>query len=65
MSEGNMPEPDRYSVERVEVADSLDVALQEHLNGGSTHSWQLVGVLQDPASDGVLLVWDTEKMISG
>ncbi len=65
MSQGNMPEPDRYSVEHVEVADSLDVSLQEHLNGGSKNSWQLVGVVQDPKGNGVLLVWDTEGMISG
>ena len=65
MSEGNMPEPDRYSVEHIEPAENFDAELQEHLNEGSKSSWQLVGAIQDPNGEGVLLVWDTEGMISG
>jgi hypothetical protein len=65
MSQGNMPDPDRYSVERVEKSENFDVTLQEQLNTGSKNSWQLVGVVQDPNGESVLLVWDTEGMISG
>lgn len=65
MSQGNMPDPDRYSVDHLEVADNFDVSLQEHLNEGSRNSWQLVGLVQEPNGNGVLLVWDTEGMISG
>lgn len=65
MSEGNMPEPDRYSVEHLETVENFDVTLQEQLNEGSKNSWQLVGVVQNPNGEGVLLVWDTEGMISG
>ena len=65
MSQGNMPDPDRYSVEHVEKTDNFGVTLQEQLNEGSKNSWQLVGVVQDPKGESVLLVWDTEGMISG
>ena len=65
MSEGSMPDADRYSVEHVEAAAEFDVALQEKLNAGSRNSWRLISVVQNPAGEGVLLVWDLEGMISG
>lgn len=62
---GNIPEADRYSVEHVETSTNFDVALQEKLNEGSRRSRRLIGVVQDPAGEGVLLVWDLEGFISG
>jgi hypothetical protein len=40
--------------------------LQEAINEGARHSWKLIGVTQDPTSDGgVILVWDTSGFFSG
>ncbi|HZY66267.1 MAG: hypothetical protein M3N10_02325 [Actinomycetota bacterium] len=70
MSEQNneqMPEPDRYSVEYVELDGEGDtsVTLQNVLNEGSRKSQRLIGVATDPMGKGVLLFWDLEGFISG
>lgn len=66
--ENNTPEPDRYSVEYVELSDregEPSASLQEVLNEGSRKSWRLIGVAQDPVGEGILLFWDLEGFISG
>lgn len=65
--ENNAPEPDRYSVEYVELdgEGETSVTLQNVLNEGSKKSWRLIGVAQDPVGKGILLFWDLEGMISG
>lgn len=70
MSEQNneqMPEPDRYSVEYVELNGEGDasVTLQEVLNEHSKQSQKLIGVAQDPIGKGILLFWDLEGFVSG
>jgi hypothetical protein len=41
------------------------VALQEAINVWARQSWKLITVMQDPASEGVILVWDTSGFFSG
>lgn len=72
MSEQNdeqMPEPDRYSVEYVELSaegqGDASRRLQEVLNEHSRRSQKLIGVAQDPAGKGILLFWDLEGFVSG
>ena len=74
MTEGQRDAPDRPEAERYYAQHaSLDVgegvsseaALQRAINEGARHSWKLVGVTQDPTSDGVILVWDTSGFFSG
>jgi hypothetical protein len=74
MTEGHREAPDRPEAERyyaqhasldVEEAGSPQAALQAAINEGARHSWKLVGVTQDPTSDGVILVWDTSGFFSG
>jgi hypothetical protein len=76
MSEGqreaaDRPEAERYYAQHasldVEGAGSPQAALQASINEGARHSWKLVGVTQDPTSDGggVILVWDTSGFFSG
>lgn len=62
-----MPEPDRYSVEYVELNGEGDasVTLQEVLNEHSKQSQKLIGVAQDPIGKGILLFWDLEGFVSG
>jgi hypothetical protein len=68
-SEPESPAPDRYYAERVAPAsggEGLSLAeIQESINEGSRKSWRLVGVVDDPAGQGVILVWDQEGFISG
>ncbi len=68
-SEPEPPAPDRYYAERVAPASGAEglslAALQEAINEGSRKSWRLVGVVDDPAGQGVILVWDQEGFISG
>ena len=74
MTEGQRDAPDRPEAERYyaqysslesgEAGDSV-AALQAAINEGARQSWKLVGVTQDPSSDGVILVWDTSGFFSG
>jgi hypothetical protein len=68
-SEPEPPAPDRYFAERVAPrsgAGRLSLAeLQEAMNEGARKSWRLVGIVDDPAGQGVILVWDQEGFISG
>jgi hypothetical protein len=76
MTEGQRDAPERPEAERyyaqhatldVEGAGSPQAALQVAINEGARQSWKLVGVTQDPTSDGsgVILVWDTSGFFSG
>ncbi len=60
---------ERYLVELVQLTEGADgsslMTLQEAVNKGARQSWKLVGVAQDPTSQGVLVVWDTAGFISG
>ena len=62
-------EAERYQVELVQLAGGTDASsvatLQGAVNRGARQSWRLVGVAQDPTSQGVLVVWDTSGFISG
>jgi hypothetical protein len=62
-------EAERYQVELVPLAAETGASslatLQGVLNKGARQSWRIVGVAQDPTSQGVLLVWDTSGFISG
>lgn len=62
-------EAERYQVEHVRLAAGSDASsvatLQGAVNRGARQSWRLVGVAQDPTSQGVLVVWDTSGFISG
>ena len=59
----------RYQVELVPLATGSDtpsiVTLQESVNKGARQSWKIVGVAQDPMSQGVIIVWDKSGFISG
>ena len=63
------PEPERYYVQYSSLdagpEGSTEAALQEALNEGARQSWKLIGVMKDPASEGVFLVWDTTGFFSG
>ena len=75
MTEGQREAPDRPEAERyyaqhesldVEGAGSSQAALQAAINEGARNSWKLVGVMQDPTTDGgIILVWDTSGFFSG
>jgi hypothetical protein len=74
MTEGQREAPDRPEAERyyaqyasldTSAGGSTEAALQEAINEGARQSWKLVGVTQDPTSDGVILVWDTSGFFSG
>ncbi len=62
-------EVERYRVELVPLAAETDASslamLQGAVNKGARQSWRIVGVAQDPTSQGVLVVWDTSGFISG
>jgi hypothetical protein len=62
-------EAERYQVELVQLAAGTNgssiATLQGAVNKGARQSWRLVGVAQDPTSQGVLVVWDTSGFISG
>ncbi len=65
----DQPKAERYQVELVRLPVGTDASslstLQETVNKGARQRWRLVGVAQDPISQGVLVVWDTGKVISG
>lgn len=74
MTEGQREAPDRPEAERyyaqhasLDAGESVssEAALQAVINEGARHSWKLVGVTQDPTSNGVILVWDTSGFFSG
>jgi hypothetical protein len=74
MTEGQREAPDRPEAERyyaqyasldASAGGSTVAALQEAINEGARQSWKLVGVTQDPTSDGAILVWDTSGFFSG
>ncbi len=66
-SEPEPPEPERYYAERIlPTAEGLSLAeLQEAMNEGARKSWRLVGVMNEPTGQGVILVWDQQGFISG
>ncbi len=62
------PEAERYHAEYVPLPGGEGaslVALQEAINESARHSWKLISVTQDPASQGLFLVWDTTGFFSG
>ncbi len=62
------PEPERYYAELVSPPEGGDLSvavLQEAMNEGARKSQRLVGVMNEPAGRGVVLVWDQEGFISG
>ena len=74
MTEHQRKAPDRPAAERyyaqyaalgVGPGDSPEAALQEAINEGARQSWKLISVMQDPASEGAILVWDTSGFFSG
>ena len=60
---------ERYQVELVQLAAGTNgssiATLQGGVNKGARQSLRLVGVAQDPTSQGVLVVSDTSGFISG
>ncbi len=68
-SEPEPPEPERYYAEHVSAASGSEsfsvAALQEAMNEGARQSWRLVGVVNEPTGQGVVLVWDQQGFISG
>lgn len=74
MTEGQRDAPDRPEAERyyaqyasLEAGEgsSSEAALQAAINKGARQSWKLIGVTQDPTSEGVIMVWDTSGFFSG
>ena len=74
MTEHQRRAPDRPAAERyyaqyaglgVGPGGSPEEALQEAINEGARQSWKLISVMQDPASEGAILVWDTSGFFSG
>jgi hypothetical protein len=66
----DVPEPERYHAEYVPLpGDGAEgaslAALQGAINENARHSWKLISVTQDPASQGFFLVWDTTGFFSG
>ena len=63
------PAAERYYAQYASLVvgpeDSPEAALQEAINEGARQSWKLISVTQDPASEGVILVWDTSGFFSG
>ena len=55
----------QYAALGIGQVGSPETALQEAINEGARQSWKLISVMQDPASEGVLLVWDTSGFFSG
>jgi hypothetical protein len=62
-------EPERYYAEVLSPSsgseDLTAEAVQEAMNAGTRKSWKLVGVVNDPAGQGLILVWDQQGFISG
>ena len=63
------PEAERYYAQyaalKADPEGSSEAALQEAINEGARQSWKLISVTQDPASQGLFLVWDTSGFFSG
>jgi hypothetical protein len=64
------PAPERYYAEHVlpttTGTESFSLAaLQEAMNEGARKSWRLVGVVNEPTGQGIVLVWDQSGFISG
>ena len=63
------PEAERYHAEYVPLPGGAGgaslAALQEAINENARHSWKLISVAQDPAGEGIFLVWDTTGFFSG
>ncbi len=62
------PVAERYYAEYVRLPateGSAQAALQEAINEKAKRSWQLISVTQNPASQGLFLVWDTSGFFSG
>ena len=63
------PEAERYYAQHASLdageGVSSEAALQAAINEGARHSWKLVGVTQDPTTNGVILVWDMSGFFSG
>jgi len=60
------PTPERYYAQLVPGDGGVSVArLQEAMNEGARRSWRLVGVVNEPAGEGIILVWDQQGFISG
>ena len=69
-SEPEPPAPERYYAERIsptppEIEGLSIAALQEAINEGARKSWRLIGVVNEPTGQGVILVWDLEGFFSG
>jgi hypothetical protein len=64
-----VPESERYHAEYVPVpgggGEASLAALQEAINENARHSWKLISVAQDPAGQGLFLVWDKSGFFSG
>lgn len=60
--EAGQPEPERYYAEHLTPSaggENLSIAdIQEAINAGSRQSWHLVGVVNEPSGQGMILVWD-------
>jgi hypothetical protein len=64
----DVPEPERYVAEYIPLPGGEAAALvvvQEAINEHASHSWKLVSVSADPASQGLFMVWDTTGFFSG
>jgi hypothetical protein len=60
------PTPERYYAQLVSGGDGVTVTrLQEAMNEGARQSWRLVGVVNEPGGQGIILVWDQQGFISG
>jgi hypothetical protein len=55
----------QYAALSVGPGGSPEAALQEAINEGARQSWKLISVMQEPASEGAILVWDTSGYFSG
>jgi hypothetical protein len=64
-----VPEAERYHAEYVPIPGGGEgaslAALQGAINENARHSWKLVSVTHDPASQGLFLIWDTTGFFSG
>jgi hypothetical protein len=63
------PAAERYYAQHAALGvgpnTSPETDLQEAINEGARQSWKLISVMQDPASEGAILVWDTSGFFSG
>lgn len=63
------PEPERYYAELISPATGESAVsvptLQETMNHGARSSWRLVGLMNEPGGEGIILIWDQAGFISG